>query len=117
MSNENVYINIEEGLQRVLNNKLLFIRLLKKFMNETNLIALTEAINTDDLTKAKERVHTIKGIAANLSLTKLYVETQELEAKIKEGIADKVMLQSVQETFDETIKQIQKVIEENDSAT
>jgi HPt (histidine-containing phosphotransfer) domain-containing protein len=117
MSGEMDFIDMEEGLKRVLNNKQLYIRLLKKFKDETNLIALTDAINTDDLSTARERAHTIKGISANLSLQKLFVEIQELESLIKEGVADKKLMQSVQVTFDETIKQIEKVIEKDGSAT
>jgi HPt (histidine-containing phosphotransfer) domain-containing protein len=116
MSSENMYIDIEEGLKRVLNNKQLFFRLLKKFKDETNLLALTDAVNAQDLTSAKEKAHTLKGLSANLSLKKLFLEVQELEAKVKEGIADTEMMKTVQATFDETIKQIQKVIEENGSA-
>ncbi len=116
MSREAEYINIEEGLQRVLNNKALYLRLLKKFKDETNLEMLTDAINANDLTAAREKVHTIKGLAANLSFIKLFLETQELEDKIKAGIADKDMLETVQNTFDETLNQIQKVIE-NDGST
>jgi HPt (histidine-containing phosphotransfer) domain-containing protein len=111
-----VFINVEEGLQRVMNNKMLYVRLLKKFRDDTKLEGLVDAINSGDLTVAREKAHTIKGIAANLSLTKLFLETQELELKIKDGIADKDMMANIQVTFDETIAQIQKVIEENGSA-
>ncbi len=116
MTDEINLVDMEEGLKRVLNNKQLYIRLLKKFKDETNISGLADAINAHDLTTAKEKAHTMKGLAANLSLTKLFLETQELEAKIKEGIADKNMTELIQITFDKTIKQIQKVIEENDSA-
>jgi HPt (histidine-containing phosphotransfer) domain-containing protein len=116
MSGGNDFIDIEEGLNRVLNNKNLYIRLLTKFKDETNLTALTDAINAADLTTAKEKAHTMKGIAANLSLKKLFLEVQELEAKVKEGIADTVMMKSIQDTFDETIKHIEKVVKDDGSA-
>ncbi|MDR2900753.1 MAG: Hpt domain-containing protein [Treponema sp.] len=117
MSGEIDIIDMTEGLQRVLNNKQLYIRLLKKFKNETNLSALSDAISTNDLSTAREKAHTMKGIAANLSLKKLFLGVQELEAKVKEGIADTEMMKSIQDTFDETIKKIEKVIEEDGSAT
>ncbi len=117
MSGEIDYIDIEEGLKRVLGNKNLYIKLLKKFKDETDLTGLVDAISNNDLSVAREKAHTIKGIAANLSLKKLFLETQELESRIKEGIADQVMMESLKNTFGETIKKIEKVIEENGSTT
>lgn len=111
--NQNAYIDMNEGLQRVLNNKQLYIRLLKKFAAETNLTALNDAINVNDLSAAREKAHTIKGIAANLSLKKLFLAVQELETKVKEGIADQEMMKSIQNIFNETITHIQKVVEED----
>jgi HPt (histidine-containing phosphotransfer) domain-containing protein len=116
MSGEIDFIDMEEGLKRVLNNKQLYMRLLKKFKDETNLSALTDAINANDLTIAREKAHTMKGIAANLSLKKLFLEVQELEVKIKDGIADKSMMESINNTFSGTIKEIERIFEEDDIA-
>lgn len=117
MSDNGIYVDVEEGLKRVLNNKQLYIKLLKKFKDTTNLNELADAIHTNDLTSAKEKVHTMKGLSANLSLTKLFLKTQELENKIKEGIADKASMKSLQDTFDETLIYIDKVIEEDGNST
>jgi HPt (histidine-containing phosphotransfer) domain-containing protein len=67
-----VYVNETEGLQRVMKNQKLYVRVLKKFKTDTNLDALTTAIVAQDYTQAEIAAHTIKGIAGNLSLTELF---------------------------------------------
>ena len=64
-----VYINIEEGLKRVMHNKTLYVKLLHKLKADTHFTDLTAALQAKDYENARTAAHTIKGIAANLSLT------------------------------------------------
>jgi HPt (histidine-containing phosphotransfer) domain-containing protein len=108
-----VYVNFEEGVNRVMNNAKLYIRLLAKFKTDTNLDELLDFLNAGDYEKAQAAVHTIKGVAANLSLDELFKQTLELETQIKAHAASPGQIETVKTTFNETLKNIDKVIEQN----
>jgi HPt (histidine-containing phosphotransfer) domain-containing protein len=111
-ANDAVYIDVNEALNRVMNNGKLFVKLLTKFKTE-NTHLLDDTINfvqAGDFEKAKISVHTLKGIAANLALTELYKQTVELEAQIKGGAAKEDTGESVQKCLAETLVHIDEVI-------
>jgi HPt (histidine-containing phosphotransfer) domain-containing protein len=105
-----VYVNFEEGVNRVMNNAKLYIKLITKFKTENNLNDLSAALGANDYEKAQVAAHTMKGIAANLSLTELFEKSKEIEAQIKEKSVQAGELEKVQAVFDETIKEVEKVI-------
>ena len=109
---EVVYVNYEEGVRRVLNNSKLYIRLLAKFKAETNLDDLQAALGAGDMERAQAAAHTIKGIAANLSLMELYRQALEIETRIKARSVEEGALETVRKAFDETVKSVEKVIEQ-----
>jgi HPt (histidine-containing phosphotransfer) domain-containing protein len=112
-----VYVNETEGLQRVMNNKKLYARVLKKFKTDTNLDALTTAIAAQDYTQAEIAAHTIKGIAGNLSFTELFNQLQTLDKQLKTKLANPAeaavtpaMLVSLQVCFQSTLTAIDEVL-------
>jgi HPt (histidine-containing phosphotransfer) domain-containing protein len=95
-----------------MNNEKLFEKLLIKFKTE-NICLLTDTIalvRAGDYEKAKITIHTLKGIAANLSLTELYKQTVELEKEIKGGVVKADTQESVQKCLAETLALIDGVI-------
>ncbi|MFP3040363.1 Hpt domain-containing protein [Treponema primitia] len=107
-----VYINIDEGLKRVINNGKLFAKLLNKFKTD-NAGSLDETLNyvaAGDYEKAKVSIHTLKGIAANLALTELYKQTVEIEAQIKAGALDTGTQELIRKCFAETLVLLDEVI-------
>jgi HPt (histidine-containing phosphotransfer) domain-containing protein len=113
MADELVYINYEEGIKRVMNNTKLYIRLLAKFKTDTSLDELLSFLNAVDYEKAQAAVHTIKGVAANLSLEELFKQSLALENQIKARSISPEQVEKVKTTFRETIKNIDKAIEQN----
>jgi HPt (histidine-containing phosphotransfer) domain-containing protein len=109
---ETVYVNYEEGVKRVLNNGKLYIKLLAKFKAETNLDDLGAALAAGDMEKARAAAHTIKGVAANLSLIELYRQALEIETQIKARSVEEGALEAVKTVYGETIKNVEKVIEQ-----
>jgi HPt (histidine-containing phosphotransfer) domain-containing protein len=109
-SGEAVYVNQQEGLGRVLNNAKLYVKLLDKFKTGTNYNELLETLGTEDYEKAQAQAHTIKGIAANLSLTELFKQSLELETQIKARAVDSEKVASFKLCFDETLVAVDKVI-------
>jgi HPt (histidine-containing phosphotransfer) domain-containing protein len=107
-----VYINVEEALQRVMNNGKLLAKLLSKFKTDNAglLDETCDFVAAKDYEKAKIAIHTLKGIAANLAFTELYKQTVELEAQIKNGSANPDTQESVKRCFAETMVHIDEVI-------
>jgi HPt (histidine-containing phosphotransfer) domain-containing protein len=110
MADEKIYINVEEGLGRVLNNSKLYVRLLGKFKADPNLADLCDCLAAGDLEKARVCAHTLKGLAANLSLTELFERTRDLESGIKEGSVPDGAADALRAVYGETIKKADEVI-------
>ena len=73
--------NVDEGLARCLNNESFYLRLVNMVINDKNFSELENAINQNDLKKAFEAAHALKGSIGNLSITPIYdavVEITEL---------------------------------------
>jgi len=113
MADDVVYIDFADGVKRVVNNTKLYIRLLSKFRSENKLDNLEAAIAAGDMEKARNEAHTIKGVAANLSLTELYKQSLALETQIKGGAADPAQLDTVKTAFAKTLQEIDRVVSEN----
>ena len=113
MNTDNVLIDMEEGLSRVLGNKTLYIKLLVKFKAEPYLNNLTDALDSGDYENAQAAAHTVKGVAANLSLKALHLQAQEIEAQIKNKAVNPDMIESVKNCYNETLISVNKVIEQN----
>ncbi|MDR1278003.1 MAG: Hpt domain-containing protein [Treponema sp.] len=113
MAGELVYVNAEEGIKRVMNNAKLYAKLLTKFKADTSLNEMLKLLGAGDYEKAQIAAHTIKGVAANLSLTELYNQTLELETQIKARSVNPDQITQVESAFTETIKTIDKVVEQN----
>ena len=105
-----VYINEEEGKKRVMNNGKLYARLLTKFKTDTNLDTLVAFAEAQDWEKAQGAAHTIKGIAANLSLTELFNQSLDVETQIKGKSLKPESLENLKACFAETLVQMEKVI-------
>jgi HPt (histidine-containing phosphotransfer) domain-containing protein len=108
-----VYVDFEEGTKRVMNNAKLYVKLITKFRNENNLDELSAALGAADYEKAQTAAHTLKGIAANLSLTELFEKVRDLESQIKEKAVQDGAFETVKTVFDETVKEVDKVIAQN----
>lgn len=77
--------DVDTGLNRCVNNEMLYLRLVKMVPNLEGFGKLEEALSQNDLTAAFEAAHGLKGAIGNLSLTPLYclidVITEDLRAK------------------------------------
>jgi HPt (histidine-containing phosphotransfer) domain-containing protein len=110
MADEKIYINFDEGIKRVMNNTKLYVRLLGKFKADTNLADLETHLSAGDLEKAQVSAHTLKGLAANLSLTELFERTRDLESQIKAGGLQEGALDTLKGVYAETVKEVDEII-------
>ena len=105
-----ILVNIAEGLKRVMNNGKLYVRLLGKFKDDPSFKEVEAALEAEDMEKAKTSVHTLKGLAANLSLTELFKQSLELETQIKAGSVDSEQLTILKDVYAKTVTEVDKVV-------
>jgi HPt (histidine-containing phosphotransfer) domain-containing protein len=115
MSDEKIYINFDEGINRVMNNVKLYIKLLGKFKADANFTDLAAHLSAGDLEKARVSAHTLKGLAANLSLTELFDRIRDLEDQIKGGAVREGALDTLKNVYEETVRKLDEVITEHAS--
>jgi len=113
MAGDIVYIDINEGSKRVMNNIKLYVKLLGKFKDDTNLADLEAALSAGDLPKAQNCAHTLKGLAANLSLLELFKQSLETETQIKAGAVSPDQIAAVKDVYAKTMAEVDKVIAQN----
>lgn len=64
--------NVDEGLQRCVNNEQLYLTLVNRFLDQNTFPDLKAAILDHDLENAFHISHSLKGVIGNLSLSPLY---------------------------------------------
>jgi len=107
-----VYVDFNEGIKRVMNNAKLYVKLLAKFKADQNIGELPATLAAGDLEKAQGQAHTIKGIAANLSLAELFKQVLELENQIKAGSVDPNQMEIVKTIHAATVQEVDRIIAE-----
>ena len=108
-----VYVDQESGKKRVMNNAKLYAKLMGKFKNETTFEPVFTALEAGNYEAAQSLVHTIKGVTANLSIVDLNEKVVALEAQIKANSVDPQIIEAIKVSFAATLKEVEKVIEEN----
>ena len=79
------YVDVEDALARIRGNTKLFKLLLKTFLGNENFGELKQQLSAEDREGAGKSVHALKGVAANLSMKKLYESCVSFEALLKTG--------------------------------
>ena len=110
MADDVVYINIEEGVKRVMNNAKFYAKMLNKFKADPSFNDLNAALTAEDMGNAQVSAHTLKGLSANLSLTELFKQTLELETQIKAKSVNPNQIATVQNVYTQTLVEVEKVI-------
>jgi HPt (histidine-containing phosphotransfer) domain-containing protein len=108
-----MYIDIEDGLKRVMNNTKLYAKLLLKFKDDQNIKTIESCLAANDLPSAQVATHTLKGLSANLSLIELNKQVVELESQIKAGSVNPAQFETVKTVYSQTIVEVDKVIAQN----
>jgi HPt (histidine-containing phosphotransfer) domain-containing protein len=110
MAGDIIYINVEEGSKRVMNNTKLYVKLLAKFKDDKNLKDTEAFLAAGELEKAQVSIHTLKGLAANLSLTELFKQSLELETQIKARSVNPDQIAALVNVYNQTLAETDKVI-------
>jgi len=104
------YIDVNDALNRVGGNMDLYKRLLKRFIEGNQMDELSKALESGNPEEGARLAHTVKGVAANLSLIKLRDLTADMELIIKDGLDHTAKLSEIIEAYGETEKVILGII-------
>jgi len=85
-------IQFEQGLERLQGNKRLYLNLLTSFVDRYVPAAseIAEAIGENNYRIVADQAHTIKGAAANLSLTDVACRAKQLEHAVRSGTPEDI---------------------------
>ena len=106
MSFYNAYIDMDDALKRIGGNEDFYKKLLERFSSGNHLEELENAIAVNDMYEASRVAHKIKGVAANLSLTRLNVLSKELELIIENGLDHTSKLDEFRDAYGMTMQVI-----------
>jgi HPt (histidine-containing phosphotransfer) domain-containing protein len=70
--------DVDDGLQRCMNNKDFYLRLVKMALQDGSFVDLGNALNQKQYDTAFDHAHKLKGVLANLSLTPILEPVSEL---------------------------------------
>jgi HPt (histidine-containing phosphotransfer) domain-containing protein len=79
------YIDAVNGAARVGGNESLYRKLLDKFESSVDMQSFDAAISSEDYEEAGKIVHTVKGVAGNLSLTAFFDASVTLMDQLRGG--------------------------------
>lgn len=102
--------NYEDALSRLMNDELVS-KFVLKFKEQDYLPELEEAISSGDLEKVFFAVHTLKGVALNLSFEKLGEACVELTEYLRGDKKENAVMAEVVSSFKKISVEYKKVIE------
>lgn len=114
-------VNFTEGLNRLLGNKRVYMKLLREFSAECegSMAELNKFIDKCDEKRSKEIIHALKGTASSLSVNSIWRKTEEIEKAIAAEEKDKYKqlceeLEDEMEIFISSMKKYDENTKEND---
>jgi HPt (histidine-containing phosphotransfer) domain-containing protein len=105
------YVDVEDALKRVCGNMALYKKLLGTFKRTLQMEQLLGEVAAGDLETAAKTIHAIKGTTANLSLKAAYEKCVEVEASLKQGVADEAGLGALKDIMATTLLCTDYIIE------
>ncbi len=111
---EEIGIDVDSLLDRFMGNEGILLRFLKKFLNDGNYERLRTAAESGDMEEALAASHTLKGVAGNLSMTKLYdLLTCQVQLFRDEKPEEAVcMMDEITSVYESLIKGITNIIQD-----
>jgi len=105
------YLDTEKALERIRGNAKLFKTLLTHFLATRNQFEqLQKEIEANDREAASKSVHALKGVAANLSMIKLYDVSAPFEVLLKTDSDIAESLVSFNYTYEKTLECVNAIL-------
>lgn len=77
--------DVEGAMKRFMNNEALYLKCLKKMLNDTNIKEMREAYDHGDCENAFKAAHSIKGFVSNLGIETLHQQIHPIVEAFREG--------------------------------
>ena len=103
---QKIYVDVAEGSGRVGGNAALYQRLLGSFVKGDYFGLIEKDIENGDLDAAAKSAHTLKGVAANLSLKEVNILAAQLEQELKNGLEYSATLEELKQANEITLSEI-----------
>lgn len=100
--------NYNEAMTRFGGLESMYQRFLKKFLNDTTYQELEEAWQKGEYEEIEKKAHTLKGVAGNLCLEKLFILSNNLVQKIRNKQYEET--QEIYEQLQECYKNVVTII-------
>lgn len=110
MPEEIKLIDMETALKRVAGNKMLYGKLLQKFLESKEPQALQDALQNGDWAQGAELAHTLKGVAGNLALDALFESSTELMVQLREGAPGDEAVQTYRQALEDTRSAVEALL-------
>ncbi len=107
---EEAGIDVEDALNRFMNNENLMMKFLLRFPQDKNFPQLKAALDAGDAEAGYKAAHTLKGVVGNLSMTRLYAVTCTVSDALRSG--DLATAANNLPELETAYQQVMKVLEE-----
>ena len=104
------YIDVSDALKRIGGSMDLYKRLLKQYSGTDHIEPLEESLRDGVSEDASRKLHTLKGVCANLSLSKLAAAAADLEKIVHDGTDYSESFEKLKDIYHETSQQISEII-------
>ncbi len=81
-------VNIEDALQRFMNNSALYEKMLGKLVSNVKDIEVLPSLEAGDYSAACDAAHTLKGVMGNLSIAPLYKNYTQIVNLLRDNDPD-----------------------------
>jgi HPt (histidine-containing phosphotransfer) domain-containing protein len=105
------YVNIAEGLARVVNHTAIYKKVLTSFLSSAYFEEFSAQVEAGDQA-ALSTIHTLKGVTANLSLAKINALCIQVEQKMKQGESVLSDIATMTEVMNKTKEYVQIIVNE-----
>lgn len=109
-------VDLAIGLSRVVGNKELYLKLLRKFKESQGTAAteIQDILSSHGAEAAASRAHALKGVAGNIGAMELHQAVENLESALLDGQSEVADLMSIMQTsFNELLVGLENLTEDN----
>ena len=98
-------IDYDDGVKRLMGNSMIFEKCLMKFPADDSFSKLKRELENANCEEAFKAAHTLKGVAANLSMTRLAAKADDCCEELRTGniVNAKVIFPVVEEEYNSVI--------------
>lgn len=104
-------IDVQGGIKRLVNNKALYLKLLKSFNGQKMADDIINAVQSGDFQQIAAAAHTLKGVCANLGLIQLAEASAGIESRAKSETQSDDLIGPLNESLKETLRLIEQLLQ------